>query len=141
MSRNLGSRCCVFCNGDVKCIEVPRDITRADCSPYFDDYKGMVVAFAECEDCEAPYLAWLDGSKVDGGWGYPNAEWIDGRLVPGDLSHRGSFNDEPGIDDFPKYKIRVEKIREPWPMCGECGAPLEACGTCSREYRHKKEAS
>lgn len=52
---------------------------------------------AHCRDCMAQYLAYMDGNNVT------------------DTSFRSTFNDEPGISDFPQYAIRRGVIcRIPW---------------------------
>jgi prepilin-type processing-associated H-X9-DG protein len=141
MSRNLGRRHCAFCDGHVVTTEEPRLITKDDAGTYFPEFAGMLVSNAACVDCEAPYLAWLDGTHresgvVGWGWDYPRHVWVDGNLVPSDLSHRQSFNDEPGPADYPKYQI--VRVRQPWPTCAECGGPLTAHdGRCDRVYSHK----
>lgn len=105
MSRNIGSICCTFCTGRVVLEEPFRRITQEEAGQYYREYMGMPVANAHCEDCEAQYLAWAIstgvGSIEDHGFC--------------DLSHRSTFNDEPGPADMPKWKIKrgvVEKT--PW---------------------------
>lgn len=96
--------------------ESPRPITRTDCGVYFDEFEGMLVAFAHCYRCEAKYLAWIDGTKRKKSfpshypfmYPHPNAGMAQ------DLSFRSTFNDEPGPNDLPKYKIVVKYEREPW---------------------------
>lgn len=107
MSRNLCRTDCYFCEGAIVLKERWRPIARADAGVYFNEYCGMPVAAAECEDCEAQYLAW--------GWNpTPTTYRGDGGVVR-DLSFRSSFNDEPGSADYPRYEIRVERRRVgPW---------------------------
>ena len=102
MSRNLCRTDCYFCEGVVLLQEEPRKIRSDDCGAYFDEYDGMIVANAECGDCEAKYLAWV--------YRHPPIppDW-DGEFY--DLSFRFTFNDEPGEDDLPRYKIEVKRIR------------------------------
>lgn len=117
MSRNLADRCCYFCQGDIKPQEEPKPITEEETgSHYFNEYRGMLVANAECELCEAKYLAWCSERT-----GMSPTE--DGVC---DLSFRSTFNDEPGADDMPKYKItrHVSHTKEPWPTCEKCGKPI-----------------
>ena len=102
VSRNIGETACNFCNGRVETCEAPREITRADAGRYFEEFEGMLVANANCVDCKAKYLAWVDESERKR---YPR--YIDSRQMgPGafhDLSFRSTFNDEPGLEDF--YEI------------------------------------
>ena len=111
MSRNLGSTVCAFCYGTVVHEEEARPITETEARCYFDEYRGMSVANAHCEDCEAQYLAWVATPPSFPGWAHSEAE-------PGghiDLSHRSSFNDEPGEADLPTYRIEVRRVRVgPW---------------------------
>ena len=84
MSSNRCDRNCAWCDG----VVVP-DEPRA--------YHRSGLVNATCVDCEAQYLAEMDGNNVI------------------DTSFRSTYNDEPGVADFPKYAIRrgiVEKI--PW---------------------------
>lgn len=81
--------------------EEPRLITKQDCHNYFDEYKGMTVAFAECPACLARYLAWVKPP--------PNKQFsreIDSDQKFYDLSFRTSFNDEPGERDLPVYDVK-----------------------------------
>lgn len=143
MSRNLcNGAVCAFCHGRVECVEAARPITKDDCGIYFPDYEGMIVAHAACVDCEAPYLAWLDGTRRRSagrgwGWDYPRPYTEDGKPVPVDLSHRQAFNDEPGPADYPKHQM--VRVRQPWPKCVVCDAPLRRPGgECDRVYYHKQ---
>lgn len=90
------------------CTELPpRPITQQEAGPYFREYSGMIVANAECEDCEAKYLAWIDH--------IPHRRSGDGTTIQ-DLSFRSTFNDTPGPGDVPVYKIEVRRVRVgPWP--------------------------
>ncbi len=145
MSRNLCKTSCDFCDGAVVKVEPDREITKEDCGYYFGEYQGMKVANAACVDCEAPYLAWLDGTGraptyVHGHnvvWPRPRLE-DDGTYAIGDLSHRQSFNDEPGPSDYPKWQM-VRARGAPWPKCRECNAPLRSIGGhCDASYNHKQ---
>lgn len=117
MSRNLCQSSCYFCQcGNIVLEETPRPITKADAGYYFDEFEGLIVAHAHCFQCEAKYLAWLDGSKRKSaskgwGWDWPRRREDGG---PGDLSFRSTFNDEPGEEDMPKWKIVMVATREPW---------------------------
>lgn len=99
MSRNLCRTDCYFCNGVVALVELPRPINEADAGRHFDLCKDLTVAHAECVDCQAQYLAWVKGTHFQ-------ARFDDeGNPAPADLSFRSTFNDEPGDDDLPKWKI------------------------------------
>lgn len=93
-------------------IESVRLITEAETGGCFLEYAGMLVAHAQCEDCEAPYLAWVLGNnRGSGPENYDKAEHI-----VRDLSYRSTFDDEPGPEDFPKYAIRRDPVRRPWTL-------------------------
>jgi len=114
MSRNLCSASCEWCRGVVVLSEEPRPITSDDCGRYFSEYEGMLVAFAHCYDCEAQYLAWIDGLSRHTNRGYPEPA-PHGENPVRDLSFRSTFNDEFGPADFPKYAIKRGIIsRVPW---------------------------
>jgi hypothetical protein len=113
MSRNLCQRNCEFCPGVPTFDEKPRPITEADAGRYFPEYKGMLVANATCPLCEAKYLAWVDEAPRDTGWSVFRRPSEDEPFV--DLSFRSTFNDEPGDDDLPKWRIETQHIRVgPW---------------------------
>jgi len=103
MSHNLARSNCYFCEGPVVHEEPPRPITRDEAGGYFNEYEGMLVANAHCAWCEAKYLAWVHGRE----------DWRFGHLAPRnrpdaphvDLSFRSTFNDEPGDEDKPRYRI------------------------------------
>lgn len=118
MSRNLARTNCKFCQGEVRLVEPERDIAREDCGVYFDTRdgygaQGERVAFAECVDCEAKYLASLDASACPG---YGHHAYFRRREDGGirDLYFRSTYNDEPGPDDMPKWRIVVTRSRVPW---------------------------
>lgn len=133
MSRNIGSTECQFCQGEVRMVEPPRPITREEAGPYFDvnpcpcpsrpylpqaySYEGMIVANAECVDCCAKYLAWIDQRACVG---YGELTEHDRRVSAEsgtffDMSFRSSFDDEPGKADMPVYRIEVHRVRVgPW---------------------------
>lgn len=142
MSRNLcNGSTCYFCHGEVRKVGPVHPITQDECGVYFDEYQGMLVADAACVDCEAPYLAWLDGTHVKRrGYAsvYPEPRTEeDGSLAIQDLSHRSSFNDEPGTADYPKW-VMVRQRGSAWPICTLCGAPLRRPGgDCDRSYEHR----
>lgn len=106
MSRNLGQRDCHFCPGDIKLLEAPRPIAREDCGVYFKEYDGMMVAKAHCTACLAKYIAWVSGGM------YSNRPQLEEGQTHHDLSFRSTFNDEPGEDDLPRYKVTTKLIRE-----------------------------
>jgi hypothetical protein len=117
VSRNLCQTNCRYCGGEVALDEAPRGITRKDCGVYIDEYEGMLVANASCEDCKGKYLAWCSTAPKHRGWG-------DARLNERgfhDLSYRSTFNDEDGPEDWPLYRVRVLRVREPLPVCKKCG--------------------
>ena len=132
MSRNLGGTTCAFCDGEVKLAEPTRFIRREDCGIYFDEYAGMLVAEAECADCMAKYIAWVDERPRQKlySWGPHPRTPADG---PGffDLSHRSTFNDEPGPLDMPTFRIEVQRVKVgPWPTCSTCGGPTQDENRC-----------
>lgn len=101
MSRNLCQTSCYFCGGVVTIVEAERALSEKDAGCYFPEFVGMIVANAECFDCEAKYLAWV-------------------RDIPGrrhraepfeDLSFRSTFNDEPGLDDLPRWIVEMRRVR------------------------------
>lgn len=119
MSRNLGHVDCHYCSGDVKLLELLHPIMVADAGGHFQEYSGMLVANAACEDCEACYLAWVReaGSLTQ-------RRTTDGEFF--DLSFLSTFNDEPGPADVPKWKItrQVVTTREPWPGSSPAMKPV-----------------
>jgi hypothetical protein len=132
MSRNLCKRDCYFCGGEVKLTEPERLITEEDCGSiyYRSDryaYRGAVVAFAECSDCCAKYLAWIDFSACPG---YGEHPYFNRSEPFFDLSFRSTFNDEPGEADLPEHEIEVVRARKPWPVCGACGKKIYHCYGC-----------
>lgn len=105
MSRNLGLTSCYYCPSDVTLLEAPREITAADCGVYFGEYRGMLVANAECPLCLAQYLAWVKPPP----WEQP---FLDERETFYDLSFRSTFDDEPGDADLPKFQIETTHARK-----------------------------
>lgn len=116
MSRNLCKTLCAFCEGTVKLEEAPRPITRAYAGAYFEEYEGMLVANASCVDCCAKYLAWVDErSRVRPGRYSRLCAGGDDDRTHFDLSHRSTFDDEPGKEDCPLYTIETVRRRVgPW---------------------------
>jgi hypothetical protein len=108
MSRNLCQRNCYFCPGDIKLLEAPRPITKEDCGVYFKEYDGMLVAHAHCVACLAKYTAWVTGPAGSNWNSVPREEG----QTHVDLSFRSTFDDEPGEDDLPRYKVVTKLIRE-----------------------------
>ena len=104
MSRNLCRTDCYFCRGEVTSIEAPRLPTESDLGRYFDMFRHLHFSHAACVDCEAKYLAWHDNAR----WGSAPIQ-----LALTDLSFRSTFNDEPGDDDLPKWKIGRVRVG-PW---------------------------
>lgn len=104
MSRNLGTTDCCSCPRweppptTVRLVGPVHPITRAEAGSYFDEYEGMLVADAECSECGAKYLAWVDERPRRRPHGFDREPC--GAFC--DLSYRSSFNDEPGEDDVPR---------------------------------------
>jgi len=107
MSRNLGRTDCYYCHDDVVLVEAPRAVVERDVgAPYWDEYRGMTVADAECPSCLAQYLAWVT----------PAPSWSDyhrdrGDSTHFDLSFRHSFDDEPDERDLPRYEVELQRVR------------------------------
>jgi hypothetical protein len=100
MSRNLGRTDCYYCQDDVVLVEAPRAVVEREVgAPYWDEYRGMTVANAECPSCLAQYLAWVT----------PAPAWT--HRDRGDLSFRHSFNDEPDERDLPRYEVELQRVR------------------------------
>lgn len=162
MSRNLGRTNCYFCYGDVVLVEKPREATRKDAGVYFDTspegygYRGMICAHAECEDCAAKYLAYVDMSKCPG-FGHHYRPRLHDDPAFFDLSFRSSFNDEPGEEDLPDYQIvsvpltkaqcaaleclpmSVRRCR-PWPRCKKTGRKVYSVYGCDCDrYSHRED--
>lgn len=85
--------------------EAPREITPTDARRYFEEYDGMIVAHANCVDCRAKYLAWIDESARKQYPRYINSSDQDPPFH--DLSYRSTFNDEPDLEDFYEIDPRV----------------------------------
>ena len=111
MSRNLARTDCYFCPDTPTIQEQPRPITAADAGAYFDEYRGMLIANAECPLCEAKYLAWVDehGREQRFSWPPPSGP---GEIGFFDLSFRSTFNDEPGVADLPRWEIKTTVTHE-----------------------------
>jgi len=107
MSRNIGQRDCYFCPSKVVLVEAPRPVTQEDTGAYQSQYEGMTVANAECPACLAKYLAWVTGPAGSNWNSLPRDE--DQTHV--DLSFRSTFNDEPGEEDLPRYKVESKLFR------------------------------
>lgn len=149
MSRNLSSKLCRFCDGEVVLLEPARPITREEAGAHYEAREGYayaegLFANATCSLCEAPYLAWVDLSAC---LGYGRWERDRDRSSFYDLSHRRAFNDEPAKDDLPKWRIeevaltpaqceRLEAFsgtilrRTPWPRCEKTGRKIHLCYGC-----------
>ena len=107
MSRNIGSQCCSICAGAVCITSEARPITKGEAKGYFDEFKGMYVAEAQCKSCWAKYLAWVfpaTSRKL----GYRR------RCREGfyDLSFRHSFNDEPSDKDYGTVRKSKKVLRK-----------------------------
>ena len=150
MSRNLCKTECDFCFGVVKLDEQSREIRKEEAGIYYEahggyGYAGMLCANATCSDCRAKYLAWISMEKCPG-----YGSWRD-REIPergfSDLSFRASFNDEPGEEDLPDFRIVEEQAtheecvllqahsatvrrRKLWPRCPDTGRKIHHCYGC-----------
>lgn len=104
-------------------IEEPREITENDAHIYFEkQYKGMIVANADCPECGAKYIAWVDERK-NAIWSFESTPaYITPRRPDPevgfiDLSYRTSFRDEPGEGDLPPWtpplRIRFRSEYDP----------------------------
>jgi hypothetical protein len=95
-------------------VSAPHSITRKEAGIYFEEYKDMLVADAECVDCEAKYLAWIQRHFWFKSPYFRNPITRKPDDPPfTDLSFRSTFNDEPGPEDEPKWDIRVKRVRMP----------------------------
>ena len=106
MSRNLCRTDCQRCSGPITLDEDPRLVTKEETGVYFAEYRGMLVANAECAWCKARYLAWLTRPQRWPGVGNSESRGV---WEPIDLSFRSTFNDEPGPDDLPEATIVFER--------------------------------
>lgn len=109
MSRSIGQTECARCNRAVATTGPDRPITRDEAHGYFEEFEGLLVADAKCENCGALYLAWVDSTTrlrpaVVFGLDL-SQEKGDNPFF--DLSYRSSFNDEPGEGDLPPYQESV----------------------------------
>jgi hypothetical protein len=105
VSRNLGRTDCYFCpGGKPRLEEAPRPATVDDVGRWPNgEYLDLSVANATCHLCEAKYLAWMSTPSEK------EEPWIF------DLSFRSTFNDEPGDEDLPKWKVETHHVRSgPW---------------------------
>ena len=107
MSRNIGQRDCYFCPSKVVLVEEPRPVKQEDTGAYQSQYEGMIVANAECPACLAKYLAWVTGPAGSNWNSLPREEG----QTHVDLSFRSTFNDEPGEEDLPRYKVELKLFR------------------------------
>lgn len=87
-------------------------VTKEEAGAYHDEFEKqmLTVADAVCIDCEAPYLAWVGDMRheiVQLEHGCFSTPFFD-------LSHRNSFNDEPGKGDYPKWTVERVVRRVPW---------------------------
>ncbi len=106
MSRNSNCTVCLYCGAVVVPQEEARLITEEEANGYYEQFRDLWVANADCPDCEAKYLAWMSN--------WPRYEFGHHSHIPrtprfiSDLSFRSTFNDEPGEEDLPKYSIVKE---------------------------------
>ncbi len=105
MSRNLCKTNCDVCGHDVMLLEPERAITESDTGPhYFAEFRGLLVANAECPMCLAKYLAWVRWPNSGSSWGNRH----DGTHF--DLSYREAFDDEPSAADLPEHEVKREVV-------------------------------
>lgn len=97
MSRNLCQTNCYFCDSELQLEGNPHIITRKEAGIYKDGFQNLIVDNADCPICEAKYLAWMNR-------GMNRASYQEGVIA--DLSFRHAFNDEPALEDLPKYYIK-----------------------------------
>lgn len=116
MSRNLCQIECAVCGAEpITLCEDGRPITKREAGVYFREYEGMLVADAECPDCQARYLAWVKpapGHKETFGY------WEYGYY---DLSYRSTFNDEPSDEDLPVPDVvkAAQRLMDQNPLSSE----------------------
>lgn len=118
MGRNLCRSTCYFCDGQVyvNAGESPHSIRPDEAGNAYESMKGVLVAAAQCRDCEASYLAWFS---------YPSRPEVppdyreDGSIRPLDLSFRSTFHERPGLADMPQYVVQTIRQR----LCLE-GIPI-----------------
>lgn len=131
MSRNLGRSDCYYCASTrIVYEEAPRPITRADAGVYIDEYEGCIVAAAHCYECEARYLAWFDKSAHGRRFDYGHGRTFS-LTEHCDLSFRSSFDDEPGVDDVPRWNIVVVRERKRLETCADCGVVHATAVPCT----------
>ena len=94
---------CVFCNGTVG---THGQMCRlSELMPGYSKpgaYAERLFAEATCITCEAKYIAWINDRPAPCNYVFT------------DLSHRSTFNDEPGPKDMPKWKIEWVAKRTEW---------------------------
>ncbi len=114
MSRNLLNKRCDRCDGIVLCLEDARALRPEEGGVYYEGFKDLLFANADCVVCGAQYLAWMHLDKYHH-----------------DLSYRSTFNDEPGEKDLPEWSGNIEMPSTR--TYREDGAWLTAGGGCSAE--------
>lgn len=125
MSRNLSQKHCNFCHAEpIILLEDSRPISKKEAGNYYKNYKGLLVANAECDVCGAKYLAWIDERTIIGDHLKSLKKYsISPRFSTNkdyfDLSFRSTFNDEPGNEDLPTkiYNLKeankeIEKLKK-----------------------------
>jgi hypothetical protein len=132
MSRNIANGgFCSFCNDKPVLQEESRPCTARDCGTYFYEYRGMMVANAECPSCGAEFLAWVDGSTRA-----QSPQPRDSSLPFFDLSFRSTFDDETGFSDLPKRRVThrvVWELGEAFPL----DATMDERRNCLQEVHQR----
>ena len=118
MSRNLCQKYCDFCNSEpVILLENKRPISKKEAGVYYKNYKGLLVANAECDTCGAKYLAWIDERTIVG----EHLKEMNVSIFPPrfakdkdyfDLSFRSTFNDEAGTEDLPNKVFNLKEAHK-----------------------------
>lgn len=105
---------------------------------YAHTHKTLIVADAECPDCSAKYVAWIDGGSEGA---HPQPRPDEPYEMVRDLSFRSTFDDEPGPSDLPLYDVTRAPIRTAKKR-HSCGTPIvhDYCWKCSESVLTLPEA-